>query len=104
MKLVEITPRRKLPLYGALIRREADIRSKGRGTFARQGRKRARSAIWKHKRFKGTVNLQREGAEQISAKIRSSTPEDEGSLLKAFLGFIDRHCGNQVETITIHYR
>jgi hypothetical protein len=104
MKLVEITPRRKLPLYGALIRREADIRSKGRGTFARQGRTRARSAIWKHKRFKGTVNLQREGTEQISAKIRSSTPEDEGSLLKAFLGFIDRHCGNQVETITIHYQ
>jgi hypothetical protein len=104
MKLVEITPRRKVPLYGALIRRESDIRSKGRGTFARQGRKRARSAIWKHKRFKGTVNLQREGTEQISAKIRSSTPEDEGSLLKAFLGFIDRHCGNQVETITIHYR
>ena len=63
MKIVEITPRRKVPLYGALIRREADIRSKGRGTFARQGRKRARSAIWKHKRFKGTVNLQREGTE-----------------------------------------
>jgi hypothetical protein len=104
MKLVEITPRRKAPLYGALVRREADIRSKGRGTFARQGRTRAGSATWRHKRFRGTVNLQRQDAEQVSAKIRSSRPDDEGSLLKAFLGFIDRHCGNQVETITIHYR
>lgn len=104
MKLVEITPRRKAPLYGALVKREADIRQKGRGTFARQGRMRAGSATWRHKRFKGTVKLQREGTEQVSAKIRSSTPEDEGSLLKAFLGFIDRHCGNQVETITIHYQ
>ena len=104
MKLVEITPRRKAPLYGALVKREADIRRKGRGTFARQGRTRAGSATWRHKRFKGTVNLQRQKTEQVSAKIRSSTPEDEGSLLKAFLGFIDRHCGNQVETITIHYQ
>jgi hypothetical protein len=104
MKLVEITPRRKAPLYGALVKREADIRKKGRGTFARQGRAHAASAIWRHKRFKGSVNLQRQAAEQVSAKIRSSTPADEGSLLKAFLGFIDRHFGGQVETITIHYQ
>jgi hypothetical protein len=103
MKTVEITPLRKSPLYGGLIKREAAIRKKGRGTFSRKGPARARTATWSHKRFKGTVSLKREDDELVSAKIRSATPEDEGGLLKAFLGFVDRHYGNQVATITIHY-
>ena len=104
MKTVEIAPRKKLPLYGNLIKREAEIRRNGRGTFSRKGPRRAGTTTWGHKRFKGTVSLKRGDAELVSARIRSATPEDEGSLLKAFLGFVDRHCGNQVATITIHYQ
>jgi hypothetical protein len=104
MKLVEITPLRKAQLYSTLVRREAEIRKAGKGTFARKGPQRARAAKWSHKRFKGSVSLTREDAEMLSAKIRSPTSEDEGSLLKAFLGFVDRHAGTQVATITIHYQ
>ena len=32
------------------------------------------------------------------------TYEDERKLLSSFLGFVDRHSGDQVATITIHYR
>jgi hypothetical protein len=103
MKIVEITPRRKSALYSGLVKREADIRKKGRGTFARKGPMRAGTATWNHKRFKGAVRLTREDAELVRAKVSSRTPEDEGGLLKAFLGFVDRHFGNQVATITIHY-
>ena len=103
MKIVEIAPRRKLPIYAALVKREAEIRRNGRGTFARKGRVRAGAATWSHKRFKGTVSLTRGDTELVSAKVRSPTPDDEGGLLKAFLGFVDRHFGNQVATITIHY-
>jgi hypothetical protein len=103
MKIVEITPRRKSPLYGGLVKREAAIRKKGRGTFARRGRARASTATWGHKRFKGSVSLSRGAAEMVRAKIRSGSTADEGSLLKAFLGFVDRHFGDQVSTITIHY-
>ena len=103
MKIVEITPRKKSPLYNALVKREADIRKKGRGTFARKGPMRSGSATWNHKRFKGSVSLKREDAEVVRAKVSSRTPEDEGGLLKAFLGFVDRHFGNHVATITIHY-
>jgi len=41
MKIVEIAPRRKLPIYAALVKREAEIRRNGRGTFSRKGRVRA---------------------------------------------------------------
>jgi hypothetical protein len=103
MKLVEITPRQKSPIYSALVKREAEIRKNGRGTFARKGPVRAGAATWNHKKFKGSVNLKREGADLVKAKIRSGTAEDEVGLLKAFLGFVDRHFGDQVATITIHY-
>jgi hypothetical protein len=103
MKIVEITPREKSAVYGALVKREAAIRKKGLGTFARKGAARASSAIWSHKRFKGTVRLKREDGQAVTARIRSSAPEDERRLLNAFLGFVDRQCGDQVATITIHY-
>jgi hypothetical protein len=103
MKTVEITPREKSPIYRGLVQREAEIRKKGRGTFSRKGPLRQGTAIWNHKRFKGTVGLKREDAELVTAKIRSAKPEDEGGLLKAFLGFVDRHFGDRVATITIHY-
>ena len=91
------------PIYAALVKREAEIRRNGRGTFSRKGRVRAGAATWSHKRFKGTVSLSRGNTELVSAKVRSPTPDDEGGLLKAFLGFVDRHFGTQVATITIHY-
>ncbi len=103
MKIVEILPRQKSPLYSALVKREAAIRRTGRGTFVRSGPKRQGSATWKHKKFKGSVNLKRGPADVITAKVRSSDPEDERRLLNSFLGFVDRQCGDQVLSVTIHY-
>jgi hypothetical protein len=103
MKTVEITPRERTALYGTLVKREAAIRRNGRGTFARRGPARKRSAIWTHKKFTGTVSLKQEDAQLVSAKIRSRVAEDERRLLNAFLGFVDRQCGPQVATITIRY-
>ena len=103
MKTVEITPRAKSAIYGALVKREAEIERKGRGTFLRKGRARQSSATWAHKKFKGTVNLARADTQAVTAKISSRVPEDELGLLRSFLGFIDRYCGDQVATITIRY-
>jgi hypothetical protein len=49
------------------------------------------------------VNLRRGLGEVVTAKIRSSQPEDERRLLNSFLGFVDRQCGDQVLSITIRY-
>jgi hypothetical protein len=103
MKTVEISPRNKVSLYGTLIKREAAIRVGGRGTFFRAGPKRQGSATWKHKRFTGSVALKHGPADVVTAKVRSRVPEDERRLLNSFLGFVDRQCGDQVRSITIHY-
>jgi hypothetical protein len=104
MKIVEIVPRARARLYGTLVAKEAAIRKSGRGTYVRVGRKTQAAARWKHKKFKGTLELKRGTSEAVTAKVRATTPEDERKLLSSFLGFVDRHAGDQVTTITIHYR
>jgi len=104
MKLVEITPRQRTKLYSALVKKEADIRGRGRGTFFRVGRKAQTKAEWKHKKFQGSIRLERGDAEAVTAKVRSSKLEEERQLLSSFLGFVDRHCGDGVSTILIQYK
>jgi hypothetical protein len=104
MKIVEIVPRARARLYGTLIAKEAAIRKSGRGTYVRVGRASQRAARWKHKKFKGSLALSRDASEAVTAKVRAPSPEDERKLLSSFLGFVDRHAGDQVTTITIHYR
>jgi hypothetical protein len=55
-------------------------------------------------RIKGSVQLAHDPSEIVTAKVRAATPEDERKLLSSFLGFVDRHCGDHVDTITIQYR
>jgi hypothetical protein len=104
VKLVEIVPRPRARLFGTLVAREAAIRKAGRGTYMRVGRKSASAARWKHKKYAGSVELKRGDGEHVTAKIRAAPPEIERRLLSSFLGFVDRHSGDQVDTITIRYR
>ena len=104
MKVVEIVPRQRTRLYGILVAKEEAIREKGRGTYMRVGRKARDSARWKHKAYRGSVDLRRTDEEGIAAKVRSSDPEDERKLLSSFLKFVDRYSDDRVQKITIEYQ
>jgi hypothetical protein len=47
-----------------------------------------------------------EGAlgEVVLAEIHAAAPDQEWQMLSAILGFIDRHFGDRIMAITIHYR
>jgi hypothetical protein len=104
MKLLQVMPRKHKPLYGAMIKRQAEIHRSGRGTFSRVGPKRASAAKWKHARYKGSIALKLEASELVRVAIKSPDQGDEARLLSAFLGWIGRHFGDQVQTVTIEYR
>ena len=104
MKLLEIVPRPGTRLYGVLVAKEAAIRKSGRGTYTRAGHRSRDSARWEHKLYKGSVRLAHDPSEIVTAKVRAATPEDERRLLSSFIGFVDRHCGDHVDTIKIQYR
>jgi len=101
MKLVQIVPRQKVRLYGAFVKKEADIRKNDRGTFYRAGRKKQNQTKWNHRRYKGSVDLKRGDDETVTARVRS--PKQEWQMLSAFLGWLNRHFGEQVVAVNIKY-
>jgi hypothetical protein len=104
MKVIQIVPQEGLALYAALVKKEAELRKKNRGTFYRTAGKKRNSSKWRHRAYPGWMNLERGLSEVVLAEIHAPAPDQEWQMLSAFLGFIDRHFGNRILAITIHYR
>jgi hypothetical protein len=102
MKLLQIVPRDGRRFYDSIVRKQDDIRKNGRGTFSRKGPKRANAAHWVHAKFTGSVDLAR-SANVVNAKVKSRNKADESKLCTAFLGWIDRHFGDDLASVTIQY-
>jgi hypothetical protein len=104
MKLLKIVPRDETPLYGAMIKKQAEIRRAGRGTFSRARARKRNATKWTHVRYKGSINLEPGPSKSVEAAIKSSDHGDEARLLSSFLGWLDRHFGERLSTISIEYR
>ena len=104
MKSLQVISRESTRLYGAMIRKQADIHRKGRGTFVRARARKRNAARWTHVRYKGSISFKSVPAEAVEVTIQSPDRGDETRLLSSFLGWLDRHFGNQLSTIKIEYR
>ena len=100
MKVVQIVPRGRTRLYGAMVRKQGEISKLRPGAFSRVGGKLANKARWKHVRFKGRISLKREKSEIITAKVNSG----DWQLLSAFVGWVDRHFADEIQAVNIRYR
>jgi hypothetical protein len=58
MKVIQIVPQEGLALYAALVKKEAEIRKKGLGTFYRAAAKKRNSSKWRHKAYSGWMSLE----------------------------------------------
>ncbi len=104
MKLLQIVPRDGTRLFGAMVKKQAEIRKSGRGTFFRAGARKRNAARWKHVRYKGSIDFEPGVADAVKAEIKSPERGDEARLLSSFLGWVDRHFGDQVASINIQYQ
>ena len=104
MKLLQIVPRDDTRLYGAMIRKQAEIRRSGRGTFSGARARKRNAARWTHARYKGSINLQPGPSQAVEAVIKSPDRGDEARLLSSFLGWLDRHFGEHLSSVNIEYR
>jgi len=104
MKLLEIFPSDRTHLYGAMIKKQAEIRRSGRGTFSRARAGKRGAARWTHIRYKGSINLEPGPSQAVAAVIRSPDRGDEARLLSSFLGWLDRHFGEHLAAVNIKYR
>lgn len=103
MRDIAIMPNARVKLFDDLQKKEADIRAAGRGTFQRTGRALKNSATWKHKAYPGRIALKRGPEQTVTARIKSAARAGEWQLMSAFLGFVDRHFGDEISSITIRY-
>src|SRR6516165_3551344 len=104
MKSLEIFPSDRTHLYGAMIKKQAEIRRSGRGTFSRARAGKRNGARWTHVRYKGSINLEPGLSDEVEVAIKSPERGDEARLLSSFLGWLDRHFGEDLSTVRIQYR
>jgi hypothetical protein len=99
VKIVQVTPHRnnKRKLKSLLIQKERDLR--GRATFFRQ-----RAGRWQHKTYPGWINWDEASGGILVAEVQCRAGESEWQLLQAFVGYLDRHFSDEIESITITYR
>ena len=105
IKLLQVVPRPNVRLFGLMVKKEIELYRNGKGTFYRSATKERDRAKWSHTTYKGWIKMERCEGEVVAAEIRSlSKGRDEWQLLHAFIGWLDRHFGENIEAIHIHYR
>ena len=52
----------------------------------------------------GWIQLDDAAGGLLIAEIRTKVKDHEWQILEAFIGYLDRHLGDHIESITIHYR
>jgi hypothetical protein len=65
---------------------------------------RASEGRWKHVRHPGWVQWDEAAGGMLIAEIQTKVKDHEWQLLEAFVGYLDRHLGERIESISIYYR
>ena len=99
MKVLQVVPRRDIEgkLTSLLSEKERELRG-SRTTFYRK-----RAGRWQHKKYKGWIGWSEAKGGILVAEIHGAA-DTEWQLLRAFVGYLERHLEEEIESITIHYR
>lgn len=100
MKLIQANPKmdNELTIYTVLNRKERELRGKAT-SFSKSSRNR-----WKHVKFQGWVTVTIAPGDILFAKVQAKSETEEGKIFEAFVGYLTRHCGTSIDTLTIYYR
>jgi hypothetical protein len=99
-KIVQVVPKLKAKskLKALLKDKERELRG-SRTTLYRDG-----EGWWKHKTYPGWIKWDEAAGGLLIAEIKTKKSGAEWQLLQAFIGYLDRHLGQNIESISIHYR
>jgi len=100
MKLVQIIPVTKDRVNLKVLLKDTERQLRGRGTTF----KRQREGRWIHAKYPGWINWDLAKGGIIVAEVQSKIPDAEWQLLQAFIGYVGRHIGKHIQSISIIYR
>jgi hypothetical protein len=100
MKIVQVVPRANpsAKLKSLLKKTELNLRGKGTTLY------REKEGRWKHTRYAGWISWEEGSAGILVAVVQTKKPETEWQLLQAFIGYLDRHLAENIDSITVYYR
>ena len=87
-------------LYSLIKKKEIELRKKKRGTLHP-----VKPNRWKHVSYKGSIDFYKANKDISIFELKQKSGEsNDWQLLHSFLGFLDRHFHEEIESITILYR
>lgn len=100
MKIVQVVPKPDSKAHLTTLLRDTERHLRGPHTTFR----RVREGRWKHVKYPGWIQLDHALGGLLVAAVRTKVKDHEWQLLDAFIGYLDRHVGDQIESIFISYR
>jgi hypothetical protein len=100
MKILQVVPkpRTKSKLKTQLKATERNLR--GPHTTFQQ----VREGRWKHVKYPGWIQWADTPGNLLVAEIHTRVKDHEWQMLHAFIGYLDRHLGEEIESVSIFYR
>ena len=100
MKTIRVVPvaGSKTSLKSALKNKERELRG-SKTTF-----KRKREGRWVHVKYPGWITWDEAKGGILVAKVHTRSEGSEWQLLRSFIGYLDRHLGDRIDSVTISYR
>ncbi len=100
MKILQVVPRagNSSKLKSLLKKTERSLRGP-HTTFQR-----VREGRWKHVKYPGWIEWDEAPGGLLVAEIRTKVKDHEWQMLQAFVGYLDRHLGDQIESLAVYYR
>jgi hypothetical protein len=100
MKILQVVPKpgTKPKLKTLLKATERNLRGP-HTTFQR-----VKDGRWKHVKYPGWIHWDGSPGNLLVAEIHTKVKDHEWQMLHAFIGYLDRHLGEQIECISVHYR
>ena len=100
MKIVQVVPKAGLPAKLKALLKATERHLRGpHTTFERE-----KEGRWKHVKYPGWIQWEDTAGGLLVAEIKTRVKDHEWQILEAFVGYLDRHLGDQIESISIHYR
>jgi hypothetical protein len=100
MKILQVVPvaNSRVRLKALLKNKERELRGTPTA-FSRKG-----EGKWVHVKYPGWITWDEAKGGILIAEIHPKKGESDWQLLQSFIGYLDRHLGQHIDTITIFYR
>ncbi len=100
MKIVQVIPKAGTSSKLKTLLKNAERQLRGPHTTFEQ----EKEGRWKHVKYPGWIQWDDATRGLLIAEVRTKFTDHDWQILEAFIGYLDRHLGDDIESITINDR